>query len=240
MRNPGSFQAGASAAHAPPLAPHPPASRGPVPACGSAKGAVGTSCSRAGRAPRLRRVALAMAMDQVNALCEQLVKAVTVMMDPSSTQRYRLEALKVDGVWRPGPAPRPSPNPGGARAALSPAGFPPTRPLDLLFQPRGALAFPLPALRGSSHSRLSLLAAPALFSGPSDSLLLLISLPLPAALSSPIPTSLQSAPQPDASILLPQAPHPLAFPWCTCPSRPQHQLATFLTVSPALRFLAPS
>jgi len=39
-------------------------------------------------------VALAMAMDQVNALCEQLVKAVTVMMDPSSTQRYRLEALK--------------------------------------------------------------------------------------------------------------------------------------------------
>ncbi|KAK1338368.1 hypothetical protein QTO34_001484 [Cnephaeus nilssonii] len=35
-----------------------------------------------------------MAMDQVNALCEQLVKAVTVMMDPSSTQRYRLEALK--------------------------------------------------------------------------------------------------------------------------------------------------
>ncbi|KAI2542475.1 exportin 5 [Homo sapiens] len=35
-----------------------------------------------------------MAMDQVNALCEQLVKAVTVMMDPNSTQRYRLEALK--------------------------------------------------------------------------------------------------------------------------------------------------
>lgn len=43
-----------------------------------------------------------MAMDQVNALCEQLVKAVTVMMDPSSTQRYRLEALKVAGVWRLG------------------------------------------------------------------------------------------------------------------------------------------
>ncbi|XP_006882200.1 PREDICTED: exportin-5 [Elephantulus edwardii] len=35
-----------------------------------------------------------MEVDQVNALCEQLVKAVTVMMDPSSTQRYRLEALK--------------------------------------------------------------------------------------------------------------------------------------------------
>lgn len=44
------------------------------------------------------RVAVAMAMDQVNALCEQLVKAVTIMMDPSSTQRYRLEALKVAGV----------------------------------------------------------------------------------------------------------------------------------------------
>ncbi|KAM7318625.1 hypothetical protein ACRRTK_021737 [Alexandromys fortis] len=38
--------------------------------------------------------ALAMDMEQVNALCEELVKAVTVMMDPSSTQRYRLEALK--------------------------------------------------------------------------------------------------------------------------------------------------
>ncbi|KAI4552354.1 hypothetical protein MJG53_017311 [Ovis ammon polii x Ovis aries] len=33
-------------------------------------------------------------MDRVNTLCEQLVKAVTIMMDPSSTQRYRLEALK--------------------------------------------------------------------------------------------------------------------------------------------------
>ncbi|XP_016046920.1 exportin-5 [Erinaceus europaeus] len=35
-----------------------------------------------------------MDMEQVNALCEQLVKAVTVIMDPGSTQRYRLEALK--------------------------------------------------------------------------------------------------------------------------------------------------
>ncbi|XP_049621435.1 exportin-5 [Suncus etruscus] len=35
-----------------------------------------------------------MATDQLSALCEQLVKAVTVMMDPGSTQRYRLEALK--------------------------------------------------------------------------------------------------------------------------------------------------
>uniref|UniRef100_A0A8C5TLD8 Exportin 5 n=1 Tax=Malurus cyaneus samueli TaxID=2593467 RepID=A0A8C5TLD8_9PASS len=31
---------------------------------------------------------------QVSGLCEQLVKAVTVIMDPTSTQRYRLEALK--------------------------------------------------------------------------------------------------------------------------------------------------
>nr|XP_056708505.1 exportin-5 [Euleptes europaea] len=35
-----------------------------------------------------------MSADQVSGLCEQLVKAVTVMMDPASTQRYRLEALK--------------------------------------------------------------------------------------------------------------------------------------------------
>ncbi|XP_069464930.1 exportin-5-like [Ambystoma mexicanum] len=35
-----------------------------------------------------------MSAEQVNALCEQLVKAVTVMMDPASTQRYRLEALR--------------------------------------------------------------------------------------------------------------------------------------------------
>uniref|UniRef100_A0A8D2J353 Exportin-5 n=1 Tax=Varanus komodoensis TaxID=61221 RepID=A0A8D2J353_VARKO len=35
-----------------------------------------------------------MSWDPVSTLCEQLVKAVTVMMDPASTQRYRLEALK--------------------------------------------------------------------------------------------------------------------------------------------------
>lgn len=38
-----------------------------------------------------------MSADQVSGLCEQLVKAVTVIMDPASTQRYRLEALKVPG-----------------------------------------------------------------------------------------------------------------------------------------------
>ncbi|KAI4880521.1 hypothetical protein NFI96_013341 [Prochilodus magdalenae] len=32
--------------------------------------------------------------DPVAAMCEQLVKAVTVMMDAESNQRYRLEALK--------------------------------------------------------------------------------------------------------------------------------------------------
>uniref|UniRef100_A0A8C0J653 Exportin-5 n=1 Tax=Chelonoidis abingdonii TaxID=106734 RepID=A0A8C0J653_CHEAB len=36
----------------------------------------------------------AMSAEQVSSLCEQLVKAVTVIMDPASTQRYRLEALK--------------------------------------------------------------------------------------------------------------------------------------------------
>ncbi|XP_037751409.1 exportin-5 isoform X8 [Chelonia mydas] len=35
-----------------------------------------------------------MSAEQVSSLCEQLVKAVTVIMDPASTQRYRLEALK--------------------------------------------------------------------------------------------------------------------------------------------------
>ncbi|XP_026536763.1 exportin-5 isoform X2 [Notechis scutatus] len=35
-----------------------------------------------------------MSWDPVNTHCEQLVKAVTAMMDPASTQRYRLEALK--------------------------------------------------------------------------------------------------------------------------------------------------
>lgn len=38
-----------------------------------------------------------MSAEQVSSLCEQLVKAVTVIMDPASTQRYRLEALKVPG-----------------------------------------------------------------------------------------------------------------------------------------------
>lgn len=42
-------------------------------------------------------MAAAMVGEQVNSLCEQLVKAVTVIMDPASTQRYRLEALKVPG-----------------------------------------------------------------------------------------------------------------------------------------------
>lgn len=56
--------------------------------------------------------ALAMDMEQVNALCEELVKAVTVMMDPSSTQRYRLEALKVAGVLAPWACPEtPHPRP---------------------------------------------------------------------------------------------------------------------------------
>ena len=93
----------------------------------------------------MRRVALVMSMDQVNALCEQLVKAVTIMMDPSSTQRYRLEALKVAGVCRPGPAPRPSPSPSRTGAAHDPGRLPPTRPLDLGPQPLGALPSPLSA-----------------------------------------------------------------------------------------------
>lgn len=68
--------------------------------------------------------ALAMDMEQVNALCEELVKAVTVMMDPSSTQRYRLEALKVAGVLAPWACPE-TPIPGFpdvlSKLILSPA-----------------------------------------------------------------------------------------------------------------------
>lgn len=33
--------------------------------------------------------------ESVAAMCEQLIKAVNVMMDAESNQRYRLEALKV-------------------------------------------------------------------------------------------------------------------------------------------------
>lgn len=38
--------------------------------------------------------------DQVAAMCEQLIKAVNVMMDPETNQIYRLEALKVaSSLW---------------------------------------------------------------------------------------------------------------------------------------------
>lgn len=51
-----------------------------------------------------------MSAEQVSGLCEQLVKAVTVIMDPASTQRYRLEALKVRGALFPSlPRPRGAP-----------------------------------------------------------------------------------------------------------------------------------
>lgn len=37
--------------------------------------------------------------DQVAAMCDQLIKAVNVMMDPETDQIYRLEALKVASLW---------------------------------------------------------------------------------------------------------------------------------------------
>ncbi len=37
--------------------------------------------------------------DQVAAMCEQLIKAVNVMMDAETSQIYRLEALKVASLW---------------------------------------------------------------------------------------------------------------------------------------------
>lgn len=36
--------------------------------------------------------------EPVAAMCEQLIKAVTVIMDAESNHRYRLEALKVPGL----------------------------------------------------------------------------------------------------------------------------------------------
>lgn len=99
VRSAGSFPAPAPAARAPPPAPyHQPAAarfqRVDPPSEASVLSAAETAVWS-------RHVVPAMAMDQVNALCEQLVKAVTVMMDPSSNQRYRLEALKVAGVPTP-------------------------------------------------------------------------------------------------------------------------------------------
>lgn len=176
-----------------------------------------------------------MSMDQVNALCEQLVKAVTIMMDPSSTQRYRLEALKVAGVCRPGPAPRPSPSPSSTGAAQDPGRLPLTRPLDLGPQPPGPSLhrfprlFPLPAFCARR-------ACPS--PGTLSSLVLcvrLISPPLPPALSSPLATSVCSSPYHDSlhSLLHPLyflKPHirasprfPVAHVSSPCPTRPQHR-----------------
>lgn len=64
--------------------------------------------------------AAAMSAEQVSSLCEQLVKAVTVIMDPASTQRYRLEALKVRG--RGAPATRVPSRPGLVAGPWGPGG----------------------------------------------------------------------------------------------------------------------
>lgn len=37
--------------------------------------------------------------DPVAAMCDQLIKAVNVMMDAETSQIYRLEALKVASLW---------------------------------------------------------------------------------------------------------------------------------------------
>lgn len=37
--------------------------------------------------------------DQVAAMCEQLIKAVNVIMDAETSHIYRLEALKVASLW---------------------------------------------------------------------------------------------------------------------------------------------
>lgn len=65
-----------------------------------------------------------MSAEQVSGLCEQLVKAVTVIMDPASTQRYRLEALKVP----PGREGRQRGTEGGRAPGSGHAGAPSARP----------------------------------------------------------------------------------------------------------------
>lgn len=42
--------------------------------------------------------------EPVTEMCDQLIKAVNVIMDPESSQRYRLEALKVTLAHIHGPA----------------------------------------------------------------------------------------------------------------------------------------
>lgn len=133
--------------------PSPPALRGRVLACcPSRRGSCLCLALPASHSALSRRVAVAMAMDQVNALCEQLVKAVTVMMDPSSTQRYRLEALKVAGVWRPQACPETLPEPITLLVFFS------RGPCTSLPNPEGPA---LLALLASSHSQSTLLASPA-------------------------------------------------------------------------------
>ena len=230
----GSFPAGSSAAHGSSSRSPPPTRRGPVLACYRGEGAVHTLCSRDGRSAFSRRVAVAMAMDQVNALCEQLVKAVTVMMDPSSTQRYRLEALKVAGVWRAGPALDP-PSAQPSRRRPQPGSLLPTRALDFppQAQARGLLS-PLSALLPTAsllcRARLPFsrdVPVPNCFwrshlTTTSHCPLLPLSPLLFTLVRTTTPPSTASCvnftPQSPAS------PHPLAFPWRTCPSRTRHQL----------------
>lgn len=70
-----------------------PAFHGPVSMCGPAEGAVHALCSSSGM--MVEFLALAMEMEQVNILSEELGKPVTVMMEASSTQHGQPEALGV-------------------------------------------------------------------------------------------------------------------------------------------------
>lgn len=70
-----------------------PAFHGPVSMCGPAKGPVHALCSSSGM--MVEFLALAMEMEQVNIMSEELGKPVAVMMEASSTQHGQPEALGV-------------------------------------------------------------------------------------------------------------------------------------------------
>lgn len=135
---------------------------------------------------RARLPGTAMSAEQVSSLCEQLVKAVTVIMDPASTQRYRLEALKVAGVRGCGRAGRGTDT--RATAALRPLrtqwrgrtatlsraptrmGFWPRPHLACALAPPHFLAPPIPCLGSGPAPTWPWFCFPPCFSGPNPSL----------------------------------------------------------------------
>ena len=144
-----------------------------------------------------------------------------------------LPARSPEGIWVPATRacpetlPQPQPFRRSPRRWPSPAHAAP----GPRSQPRGAL--PLAALRASSHSPPSLLAAPTLFPGRSGPCLTVAvsshrHSPLPSPPPSPLLFTLLRTRIPSTAgwtyfILTPTFLHPISFPWSTCPTRPQHR-----------------